>query len=125
MRSKWQNIGRREWNQIRDSWLGYVPRFESVGSRPDPGLDKLPPLLQLTISTQGADRVSDVTGLRTTLLWEAVFLFHKCAHTYLAALRLGHAGMQSWSLFNAYHSAYLGARSLMALLGVGLPNLAG
>jgi hypothetical protein len=57
------------------------------------------------------------------MLWEAVFLFHKCAHTQLAALRLANLGMQSWSMFNAYHSAFLGARGIMALLGVGLPNI--
>src|SRR6266508_487938 len=57
------------------------------------------------------------------MLWEAVFLFHKCAHSHLAAQRLGHMGMHSWSMFNAYHSAYIGARGIMALLGVGSPLL--
>jgi hypothetical protein len=33
--------------------------------------------------------------------------------------------MHSWCLFNAYHSAYLGARGIMSLLGIALPNLAG
>ena len=31
--------------------------------------------------------------------------------------------MHSWSLFNAYHSAYLGARGIMTLLGVPTPLL--
>jgi hypothetical protein len=31
--------------------------------------------------------------------------------------------MNSWSMFNAYHSAYIGARGVMALLGIGLPFL--
>jgi len=31
--------------------------------------------------------------------------------------------MHSWSLFNAYHSAYLGARGLMALLGTAVPRI--
>jgi hypothetical protein len=33
--------------------------------------------------------------------------------------------MHSWCLFNAYHSAYLGAKGILAILGVSLPNLAG
>jgi hypothetical protein len=57
------------------------------------------------------------------MLWEAVFLFHKCAHVHLAAQRLASRGMHSWSMFNAYHAAYLGARGVMALLGIGLPYL--
>jgi hypothetical protein len=32
-------------------------------------------------------------------------------------------GMHSWSMFNAYHSGFLGAKGLMALLGIALPNL--
>jgi hypothetical protein len=43
----------------------------------------------------------------------------------LAAHRLARSGMHSWCLFNAYHSAYIGARGTMALLGVSLPNLSG
>jgi hypothetical protein len=31
--------------------------------------------------------------------------------------------MHSWCLFNAYHAAYLGAKGIMALLGVAFPNL--
>jgi hypothetical protein len=61
--------------------------------------------------------------LRPLTLWEAVFLFHKCSHTHLAAQRLGRQGMHSWCLFNGYHSAYLGARGIMSLLGVALPEL--
>jgi hypothetical protein len=38
---------------------------------------------------------------------------------------MGQLGMHSWCLFNAYHSAYLGAKGLMALLGVSFPRLKG
>lgn len=124
IRSKLQYVRRRDWVPIRDAWLAHVPEFPTVGARPDPGLERLQPLLDVPLLTPH-DRLADVPGLRTNLLWEAVFLFHKCAHSHLAAQRLGYSGMQSWCLFNAYHSAYLGAKSMMALLGVAFPNLAG
>ena len=82
------------------------------------------PLLEINVPSN-YDRFPDVPGLRTNTLWEAVFLFHKCSHINLAAQRLGQQGMHSWCMFNAYHSAYLGARGIMALLGVALPNLRG
>lgn len=116
-------IGPREWEMIKGSWLGHVPVFRQAGARPDPGLDDLPGLGQISAATQGRGIFQDVPGLRANLLSEAVFLFHKCAHSHLAAQRLGSMGMQSWSMFNAYHSAYLGARGLMALLGIGLVML--
>ena len=123
LRPKWQNFVKREWEDVRDAWLQYIPTFPSVGARPDPGLDHLQPLLDIVLPKDNG-RFPDVEGIRNLALWEAVFLFHKCAHTNLAAQRLGQLGMHSWSMFNAYHSAYLGARGMMALLGVALagPN---
>jgi hypothetical protein len=123
-RHKWQNFGKRNWDDIRASWLANVPTFPSIGSLPEPGLEDLPTLLAV-ILPEGHARFADVTGLRSNSLWEAVFLFHKCAHTHLASQRLGNKGMHSWSLFNAYHSAYLGARGMMTLLGVPMPALSG
>lgn len=123
-RPKWQNFGARDWDEIRASWLNNVPKFPAIGAAPDPGLEELAPLQAVTVPNN-RDRLPDVDGLRTNALWEAVFLFHKCAHTNLAAQRLGQQGMQSWSLFNAYHSAYLGARGVMTLLGMALPRIGG
>jgi hypothetical protein len=122
LRPKLQNFAKRSWDEIRDSWLAHVPTFPTIGARPDPGLEHLQPLLEIPLPKDHG-RFPDVVGLRSQTLWEAVFLFHKCAHTQLAAQRLGREGMHSWCLFNGYQSAYLGARGMMALLGVPLPQL--
>jgi hypothetical protein len=122
LRPKFQNIEARRWDDIRDAWLEHVPSFPGPGAKPDPGLERLRPLQEVPLPENKA-RFPDIPGVRGNLLWEAVFLFHKCAHSHLAAQRLGHLGMHSWSMFNAYHSAYIGARGIMALLGVGLPFL--
>jgi len=121
-RHKWQKIGARDWDEIRVAWLGNVPKFPAVGAPPEPGLENLPALIAVPLHNNN-DRFPDVPILRSNSLWEAVFLFHKCAHTHLAAQRIGQQGMHSWSLFNAYHSAYLGARGIMTLLGVPTPLL--
>ena len=122
-RHKWQKIGARDWDEIRVAWLeGNIPKFPAVGAPPEPGLENLPALIAVPLDKNN-DRFPDVQFLRSTSLWEAVFLFHKCAHTHLAAQRIGQQGMHSWSLFNAYHSAYLGARGIMTLLGVPTPLL--
>lgn len=123
LKPKWQNFGKRNWEDIRGSWIAHVPEFETIGAPPDPGLEQLATLLDIQLP-HNHDRFPDVEGLRRNALWEAVFLFHKCSHTNLAAQALGESGLHSWCLFNAYHSAYLGAKGIMALLGVALPNLA-
>ena len=127
IQSKWDKVRKRSWDEIRDAWLADVPSFPTLGASPEPGLERLSSLLIADIPkvTEAPVRLTDVDGLRRNALWEAVFLFHKCSHTHLAAQRLGHIGMHSWCMFNAYHSAYLGARGILALLGVQLPNLLG
>lgn len=125
-RHRWQHFPSRKWEDVRDSWVAHIPTFTVIASRPDPGLEHLLPLLEIPLD--GASTATlhpDVAGLRTNTLWEAVFLFHKCSHTNLAGQRLALQGMHSWCLFNAYHSAYLGAKGIMALLGVAFPNLKG
>ncbi len=126
-KAKWQKFGERDWNEIRDAWLANIPTFPSIGAPPDPGLEHLSTLADVGLpeANPGYKLVPDVEGIRRMALWEAVFLFHKCSHTNLAAQRLGQQGMHSWCMFNAYHSAYLGAKGIMALLGVGLTRVRG
>lgn len=115
-------IGRRHWGPIRAAWLATPLSVAKVGTPPNPGLADLPPFLDIRLGSADRALFEDVEGLRLNILAEAVFLFHKCAHTHLGAQRIGARGMHSWSLFNAYHSAYLGARGIMALLGISLPT---
>lgn len=124
LRPKLQNVEKRRWTDIRGAWLASVPNFPSVGAPPEPGIEGLTGLNELSLP-ENKDTFGDCEGLRRNALWESVFLFHKCAHSHLAAQRLGSAGMHSWCMFNAYHSAYLGAKGLMGLLGVSIPELRG
>jgi hypothetical protein len=113
-------IDSRDWPTIRDTWLNHIPVFSTVDAPPDPGLERLESL-QVLAAAGDRGRQADVDGLRTNLVWEAMFLFQKCAHSHLASQRLGTGGMHSWAMFNAYHSAYLGARGIMSILGIALP----
>ena len=120
LRPKWQKIESRNWNVLKGAWLANIPDFPDVGSRPNPGVDQLVGLSELLVPST-PQRFPDVEGLRRNVLWEALFLFHKCSHTGLAAQRLAEDGMRSWALFNAYHSAYLGAKGIMSMLGIVFP----
>ena len=127
-RPKIQNlISKRSWASIKSNWLGHLPIFGDPGLPPAPGVEELPAWdqLALPVSPQNRQRYPDVQGLRQNALAEGVFLFHKCTHAHLATHRIGTTGMHSWSLFNAYHSAYLGARGILTLLGVSLPSVRG
>jgi hypothetical protein len=66
-----------------------------------------------------------VEGLRSNALWEAIYLLHKAAHVMRASQSHAAQGFRSWCLFDAYHGAYLAAKSVMGLLGVVIPQLDG
>lgn len=116
-------IGARHWDEIKGSWVSHMGSIPSKLEPPDPGLEKLRPLQ--TAELQDRETFADLPGVRANALAEALFLYHKAAHAQLAVARLSGAGMTSWSMFNAYHSAFLNAKAVMALLGVAFPKIQG
>lgn len=122
-RARWQQIAPRSWGEIASAWVETAPSIRNLRAKPDPGVDKLGGLLALP--AEKIARYEAVPGLRTNALWDCLYLYRKCDHAKVATESLANLGMASWAMFNAYHSAYLGARGLMLALGVGLPDLAG
>lgn len=122
-KARWQQISDRKWYEISPVWVEVATAIPNILAKPDPGLNKLPGLLAL--GGENLKLHADVPGLRVQVFWDAVYLYAKCDHAKVAAERLADAGMASWAMFNAYHSAYLGARCMLWLLGVPLPDLAG
>lgn len=122
-KARWKQISDRRWKDIAPVWIEVATAIPDFFSKPDPGLDKLPGLLSL--ECEKLKLHADVPGLRTQVFWDAIYLYAKCDHAKVAAERLADVGMPSWAMFNAYHSAYLGARCMLWLLGVPLPDLAG
>ena len=127
LKHKLGHIRKRNWNDIRSSWMQHIPQFQSLAPKPDPGLEKLETFKKDALPKKSDPplTVADPDGIRRNAVWESIFLFHKCAHTSLAAQRLGQQGMHSWAMFNAYHSAYLGAKGITEMLGVAALNIPG
>lgn len=126
IRPKAKKILKRQWPEIRDSWLRDLPEIPSAACKPTSSLSDL---LALTNAHQNIDQnnevIHGVSGLRQIALWEAVFLLHKSGSVMRACQTSVKSGMKTWSMFDGYHSAYFGARAVMALLGVAVPRPAG
>jgi hypothetical protein len=117
----WSHIDDRDWDVVRSAWLRSIPPRAVLGTRPDPTLSTL-------AAQQGALRgaklpieVADVPAFRATAFCEAMFLLHKGLHVLRAAQMHAGKGMPSWSLFSAYHSAFLLGKSISYFLGVCTP----
>ncbi|HJT41975.1 MAG TPA: hypothetical protein VJ750_00595 [Rhizomicrobium sp.] len=123
--NRWQQIGKRDWGQIREIWANHVP--------PIPRRAAAPTILSEKIIGDGLAAQSLVfdalnvcpDSLREAILWEAVFLLHKGGHAICSAQDTLNSGRVSWSQFNAYHGAFLVGRAVLAFLGVCTPRPGG
>jgi hypothetical protein len=111
----------RDWAELRQYWLEYVPRLSDPGQPPELLLHELEELGQLLAGIphdQVKDVDDEIPGLRAGLLHEAIFLLHKSAHVMGASLVHVSQGMCTWSASSAYHSAAFAMRSVLNMLGI-------
>ena len=118
-----QRLKGRDWDALREAWLSYIPPFSGLGAIPDQSSDDLLDVQGFSPSLHQPERTSQVAGVRSSVLSEAICLYQKAKNTNYAARHLHDRGLETWSLFNYYHSAYLGAKGIMYLLGVTVPLL--
>src|SRR5437868_13934710 len=112
--SRWQQIRRRDWSEIREVWLEHVPPIPSQGARPTVAVEAIiaAGIRDETLTAENLNIFPE--GLREAVLWEALFLLHKGGHTIGAAEATLRSGRMSWSQFDAYHGAFMACRAVMA-----------
>ena len=120
-KSELQRLRGRDWPAIREAWLSFVSCLSQTRSTAKSSSDSLLEVQGFNVPTENPVRLQQITGIRSSILWEAVCLYQKAKHTNVAARELLDSGFQTWSLFNFYHSAYLAAKGTMYLLGVTVP----
>jgi hypothetical protein len=123
--SKWDRkvaklIG-RQWADVRPAWMGYIPAIDVPGVAPQESLADLP-TVQAAVSDVDGDHpksvAEEITGLRSGVLAEALFVLHKAANVMGCAQVHVARGLCSWSLSSAYHAAFFGMKAILQLLGV-------
>ncbi len=113
----------RYWHQLTHSWLRNLPEIDPPGSTPEPLLNNQDlEYLCSEAKPQGSQNVSSaraaVPGLRNSICHESIYWLHKSVHSLGAAERKIQDGVLTWSIIDAYQSAYFSMRSLCGILGV-------
>lgn len=125
-RSTCQKIKKADWHQIKSQWLNFLPNIEHAGSPPPLSLSEIIQQSgKLATITPQSPILQGIPMIHETALWEAVYLLRKSGHVMRVSQNLSQQGMLSWSLFNGYHSAYLSAKSILAMLGFSVPQPSG
>jgi len=122
----------RRWEDIRQSWLDYIPRHDPPWPVPEHEIHELPSLaaelkalvdVDSRATKRNVDRETieyEVEGLRVGVLLQANHLVFKAAHVLRAMAAESNAGYRTWSRSSAYQSAVFASQGILALLGVVL-----
>jgi len=122
--SKAGKIGKRDWDDIREKWIRWLP------TQINPPSHAIAELANLELAVSGMSvhnnrKVDEVDGLREAMFLEGVFLLRKAANALAGAqVHIG-AGLCSWSLSGAYHAAFFAMKSVQHFLGFAVPDLNG
>jgi hypothetical protein len=112
----------REWPEILDAWLSYIPTIQPPGKVPDSPLADLPTLQAEVQDLQQQPKVvtTEIIGLREGVLIEGIFLLHKAANVLGSAQVHVSTGLRSWSLSSAYQAAFFAMKAVTHFLGVAV-----
>lgn len=121
-----RNIGRRDWEQIRSRWAEHIPNkppgsppIESLGDQLETGHSELTNRI-----LAGADATYDsVSGLKSAVFSESIFLLHKAVHVLGVAETNVKSGISTWSLSNSYQSSFFSTLALLGFLGVAVARV--
>ncbi len=122
---KASNLMAREWRDIKNAWLGYIPTIDPPGRVPDSPLADLPTLRSqvVDVGQQPKEVMEEIVGLREGVLIEGLFLLHKAANVLGCAQVDVAKGLRSWALSNAYQSAFFSMKSITHILGVAVAEV--
>lgn len=121
-----KKIDGRDWDSIRDRWLEHIPNISSPGDAPPLELKKffgLQEIYSKAAAAKGVPHLEEVKSLRSSVLWEGIYLIHKSIHVSGAAILHLDNGQPSWSLSNVYQSSLFAVKGILALLGLSIPRL--
>jgi hypothetical protein len=115
----------RDWPEIKDAWLGYIPTIEPPGRVPDSPLADLPTLrLQVgDVDQQPKEVMEEIVGLREGVFIEGLFLLHKAANVMGCAQVDVAKGLRSWALSSAYQSAFFSMKAITHFLGIAVAEV--
>lgn len=123
-------IGKRSWEELLIRWVEFIPDIDPPGSQPDVSLSTLmqtnyAPFTKEVFEKESGAHYLETKGVRKIVLREGIFLLHKACHLLRnAELDISH-GVITWSLSEAYQSAYYGAQAILSFLGVAYTDING
>lgn len=118
---KIKRLSHRNWADVKNAWLPHVAQLTLAqpGQAPDAPLSEFHALAPIAPQVpQDGEYRCDVSGFRTALLHEGIYLLHKAANVLVASQTQVTEGLPTWSIATAYQSTFFSMEALLKLLGV-------
>lgn len=120
-----KRIDQRDWENIREKWLSYIPDYDFPGQSPAHQILEfvgLNSIFQKTSASPGEYK-TEVPLLRQEILREAIYFIHKATHVCGTANIHLENGVLSWGISSAYQSAFFALKGILGLLGLSFPRI--
>jgi len=117
MASPFKKLPHRNWDSLRDHWLGFLPIIDFDEGYPSPALWELPDYDNTLGAVKIEGVISYLPGVREAIFREAIILARKLICCWSIARIAAEAGKQTWTSVAAYDASFYGAKSLCYLLG--------
>jgi hypothetical protein len=112
-----KRLQHKDWQTVRDLWLGHLPPIDFESQYPEPTLGQLPDLRHPELNASGLAEFPYLPGVREAVFREAVLMSRKFIYCASLLPILCKEGKNTWTAVSAYEAAFYGAKAFCFLLG--------
>lgn len=113
-----KKLAHRNWIELREEWIEYLPLVEFAQEYPSPTLWQLVDLLESFGPIEDQSVIGTVHGVREAIFREAVVLARKFTHCRSLMQIAATEGRSTWASIAAYEACFYGAKAFCYLLGI-------
>lgn len=117
LRRALKQMSHRNWSELQEEWLGYVPLIEFDIRYPEPALWQLANFPAILGPISDGIVVEHVDGIREAIFRETLILVRKFNHSRSLTRIAAAQGRPTWASINAYEACFYGAKAFCYLLG--------
>lgn len=112
-----KKLSHRNWEELREEWLSYVPAIDFELRYPEPTLWQLADFPNFFGSLVDGNVLEHVEGVRESIFREMLILTRKFNHAHSMVNMAAAEGRATWASINAYETCFYGAKAFCYLLG--------
>lgn len=112
-----KKLSHRNWSQLKEEWVSYIPTLDFDRLYPEPTLWQIGHFSGSFAGMADGAVIESIGGVREALFREAAILARKFSHCRSVILLTAAEGRATWAAVSAYEACFYGAKAFCYLLG--------